>query len=300
MAYFEFNPFGNESLVLKFECDNCKHDVTSEEIAIPEPNYSADTACDSQTDNYGYAVCDNCGKEFDISIYSTYADGNGCVENLPEKWEIDIIENPEFYYEEQYEAISSNNLFFDTFEREIENLKKLNNLKLDNDSLENILKKQIHIGIIISMETYLSDAFINTVLSSKDFIRRFAETFEEFKEKSIKLSELFKHYDKIETTCKKNMLEVLYHNLSKIKGMYKATLEIDLGNIGELCKAVSIRHDLVHRNGKTKDGKDNVINSDTINNLILEMENFIGNINRQIEEKKLNKENHSLNQRSST
>jgi len=123
MVEFDFNPFGNESLVLKFECDKCGHNVTSEEVAIPQPNYLADTAHDSQTDNDGCAVCDNCEKEFHISIYSTYAGGNGYIENLSDESEIDIIENPEFNYEELYEAISNNSLFYDTFKREIENLK---------------------------------------------------------------------------------------------------------------------------------------------------------------------------------
>jgi len=287
MAYFEFNPFGNRSLVLKFECDECKHEVTSEDIDIPEPDYSADTAHDSQTDNDGYAICNNCEKEFHIVIYSTYGGGNGYIENLQEDEDcgIEVIENPEFYYEEQYDAIDSNRLFFNTFEREIENLKKLNGIKLDDDSLEKTLKRQLYVGVIASMETYLSDAFINTTLGSKNFMERFVRTFKEFKEKSIKFNELFEYHEKIETICKQSMLGLIYHNLPKIKGIYKDTLEVDLGNIEKLCKAVLNRHDLVHRNGKTKEGIDVDINSDVINNLISETESFINNIDEQIKQK---------------
>jgi len=285
MAKFNFNPFGNESLVLKFACDECGYNVTSEKIAIPQPNYLADTARDSQTDNDGYAVCDKCGKEFKILIYSSYGGGNGYVRNLSEEWKIDVIENPESDYEELYEAISNNNLFYDTFKNEIENLKRLNNIKLDDDSLENTLKRQLYIGIITSMETYLSDAFINTTLGSKNFTRKFVETFKEFKEKPIKLSELFEYHNEIEITCKKHMLKVIYHNIPKVKIMYKETLEVDLGDIEALCKAVSIRHDLVHRSGKTKEGKENVIDSDKINDLILEVETFINRVDKQIESK---------------
>jgi len=287
MAYFEFNPFGNRSLVLKFECDECKCDVTSEEIDIPLPNYLADTASDSQTDNDGYAICDNCGKDYDVSIYSTYAGGNGYVENLPDKWRIDVIENPELYYEELYDAISSNDSFYDTFNREIENLRKLNEIKLD-DQLEKALKRLLYVGVITSMETYLSDAFINTTLGSKDFIKRFVKTFKEFSKKPIKLSELFECHEKIEAICKESMLKVNYHKLEKIKGMYKDTLEVDLGNIGALYKAVLNRHDLVHRNGKTKEGKDVAVDFDVIKNLISETDNFITEINKQIETKIFN------------
>jgi transcription elongation factor Elf1 len=283
MVCFDFNPFGNESLVLKFECDKCRYNVISEEINIPQPDYSADTAHDSQTDDEGYAVCDNCGKEFHISVHSTYAGGNGYIEDLQDDWEIDVAENPEPYYEDQYEAISSNNLFFATFAREIENLKKLNEIKLDDYSLENTLKRQLYIGVIASMETYLSDAFINTTLNSENFIKEFVKSFNKFKGISIKLNELFEHYDKIKVTCRQFMLEVIYHNLPKVKKMYKGTLGVDLGDIGILFKAVSTRHDLVHRNGKTKDGEEFVVNSEIINQLISDISDFVDGVNKQIE-----------------
>ena len=96
MARFDFNPFGNRSLVLKFECDKCKNTVTSKEINIPQPNYGADKTKDSETDNDGYAICDNCEKEFDISLYSSYGGGNGYINNIQEdEWEIDVIEKSE-------------------------------------------------------------------------------------------------------------------------------------------------------------------------------------------------------------
>jgi len=290
MVSFNFNPFGNRSLVLKFECDECKHGITSEEIEIPQPNYGADTAHDSQEDNRDCAICDNCEKEFDISVHSTYAGGNGYIRNLPKEWEIDVIEYPEHYYEEWYEAISSNNEFFSTFKKEIENLKELNGIKLYNDSQEKTLKRLLYVGIITSMETYLSDAFIITTLGSKNFIKKFVKTFDTFKEKSIKLSELFEYHDKIEMTCKKIMSGIIYHRLSQVEKMYKSTLEIDLGDIEFFRNAVSIRHSLVHRNGngKTKDEKDITVDFNTVNQLILNISDFIDGINKRIEEKTSN------------
>ena len=81
------------------------------------------------------------------------------------------------------------------------------------------------------------------------------------------------------------MLDVIYHNLPKVKGMYKDTLGVDLGDIGIAYKAVLTRHDLVHRNGKTKDGVEVVIDSVIIDQLFSDIETFIGNIDKQIEEK---------------
>jgi hypothetical protein len=261
MKYFSFNPFGNESLTIEFNCNVCGHKVTSEDIGIFYPDYSADTAHDSQTDEEGYAVCEGCGKEFNISIYSTYAGGDGNIDELPDNHHIDITENPEPYYEDQYEAIASNTLFFETFKSEIDNLKELNKITIANASTDKTLRRQIFIGVIASMETYLSDAFINTTLNSKDFTKKFVGTFHDFKERPISLNELFEYHEKIETICKQAMLDVIYHNLPKVKGMYKDTLRVDLGDIGIAYKAVLTRHDLVHRNGKTKDDVEVLIDS---------------------------------------
>ena len=282
MKYFSFNPFGNQSLIISFDCDKCSHSVESEEIGIPYPNYAADTSSDSQTEEEGYAICGNCEKQFDISVYVTYSGGDGNIDGLPDSHPIDIEEIPEPYYEEQYEAISSNTHFFTTFKSEIENLTDLNNISIDNPSTDKTLRRQIFTGVIASMETYLSDAFINTTLNSKEFTQKFVATFHDFKERPIPLNELFVYHEKINTICKQALLDIIYHNLPKVKGMYRDTLNIDLGDISIAYKGVLTRHDLVHRNGKTKEGAEVIIDKATIDKLLADIKSFVDKIDQQI------------------
>lgn len=283
MKYFSFNLFGNDSLDIRFNCDNCGNKVISDEIVIPTPNYAADSAAKSQKQEEGFAICNNCHKEFDIDIFSTFAGGDGSISSLKENHEIEVIEYAEPYYEEQYDAISSNTYFLRTFQNEIENLKELNEIQIDKNTVDRTLRRQIFVGVIASMETYLSDAFINTTLNSKEITKKFVSTFHEFKNRSISLNEIYVYHDKIDTICKQAMLDIIYHNLPKIKGMYEDTLGIDIGNIGTPYKAVLIRHDLVHRNGKTKKGDEVVIDKITINNLINDIKTFIEQIDKQID-----------------
>lgn len=283
MKYFSFDPFGNESLTVTFRCDKCGTEVISDEIVIPSPNYAAESATDSQTQEEGYAICDNCHKQFDVDIFSTYAGGDGSISELNEDHVVEVTEYAQPYYEEQYEAISSNTLFLQTFKNEIVGLQELNELKIDNLSAHRTLKRQIFVGVIASMETYLSDAFINTTLKSKECTKKFVSTFREFKDRSFSLNELYDYHEKIETICKQAMLDVIYHNLPKIKGMYKDTLGIDIGNIGTPYKAVLIRHDLVHRNGKTKDGNEVIIDKISIDNLINDIRTFIEQVDKKID-----------------
>lgn len=284
MKYFSFDPFGNDSLTLTFNCDNCGNEVISDEIVIPTPNYAADSAAKSQTQAEGFANCNHCHKQFDIDIFSTFAGGDGSISDLSENHAVEVNEYAEPYYEEQYEAISSNTYFLRTFQNEIENLKELNDIRIEKPTLDRTLRRQIFVGVIASMETYLSDAFINTTLNSKKLTKKFVSTFHEFKDRPISLNELYDYHEKIETICKQAMLDVIYHNLPKVKGMYKDTLGIDIGNIGTPYKAVLIRHDLVHRNGKTKEGNEVIIDKISIDNLINDIKTFIEQIDEKIED----------------
>ena len=63
------------------------------------------------------------------------------------------------------------------------------------------------------------------------------------------------------------MRDVIYHDLPKVSGMFRDALGIELPNIGEIYKSVFIRHDLVHRNGKTKDGDQHAIKQENIASL---------------------------------
>ncbi len=281
MKNFTFDPFGNEYLQIEFYCDKCNHIVTSEPIFIPVPDYTAEKASDSQNENDYTLNCENCNMQYDIQLYSTFAGGNGTIEGLNDSANLRVFEIPEMYYEEQYEAISSNTLSFETFKTEISNLKELNKINIENPSVDKTLRRQIFIGVIASMETYLSDAFINTTLRHEKFIKKFVETFHDFRDRPIKLNDLFSYHEKIESICKTAMLEIIYHNLPKIKGMYKDTLNIDLGDISAAYKAVLTRHDLVHRNGKTKDGNELVIDKDMIEKLFSDIEKFISDIDEQ-------------------
>jgi hypothetical protein len=64
------------------------------------------------------------------------------------------------------------------------------------------------------------------------------------------------------------MLDTIYHNLPKASIMYRDTFEIDFPKIQNAYKYVLKRHDLVHRNGKTKEGKIVVTDEKAIEELI--------------------------------
>lgn len=186
--------------------------------------------------------------------------------------------------EEQLDAILSNTKFHSTFSDEILRLQKLSRLNV-TDLDKKMLNRLVFIGVINCLETYLSDAFINTVLSKKVYLRSFFSSFKEFKYKKINLGDLFIYFDEAEKHATKAMADVTYHNLSKVAKMYESTFSIDFPNFSDIQKYISIRHDLVHRNGKTKEGKKIDINEDDVNKLIDKTKVFIDKLDQELRSK---------------
>lgn len=201
-----------------------------------------------------------------------------------ERGEVEIWFDPDEpdEYDEELEAILSNTEFYQTFSSEISNLKVLNNIVDINQNALNTLKKQIFVSAITCLETYLSDAFINTVLSDKEYIKSFFSSYQDFKKQNITLNTLFATIEKVEEIAKSKMSEILYHNISKVSKIYKATLNISFPEIKIISKYISQRHDLVHRNGKDKKGKELIINNEIVDKLLDEVVDFVNEIDKQL------------------
>jgi hypothetical protein len=201
-----------------------------------------------------------------------------------ESWQADEIEE-NYIDKDQLEAILSNTDFYLTFLDEIASLRVLNKLSVPHPKAKRTMSRTLYIGVIACLETYLSDAFINTVLSNENYLRSFFRSFKDFSNQKLGMNELLDFNSKREEIAKKAMLEVIYHNLPKVSKMYEGTLDIEFPKFSEIQKAVSIRHDLVHRNGKNKDGIESSIDSIMVDDIISKVESFISEIDQKLKEK---------------
>ncbi|WP_222838787.1 HNH endonuclease signature motif containing protein, partial [Nostoc cycadae] len=183
------------------------------------------------------------------------------------------------------DSISRNSKFYNTFLENLGNIEKL--LEIDaNSSIKTTLNKLLFANTITAMETYLSDAFINTVTHNNDLMKKFVESTPYFCEKKYKLSDLFKWQENLKKEVTNYLLEIIYHNVFVVKNMYKCVLDIDFPEDMELLqKAIMLRHDIVHRNGKTKTGKVIVANDENVKSNLTLIREFIDNIDQQLQSK---------------
>lgn len=227
--------------------------------------------------NYRIAFSDRSPKEILDKIEGLH--GNSvdiAIEVLQGEYE----QNWEDDYE--YDAISSNPGLSDNFDHEIENLQKLNEVNLKDDELNVILKRHIYIGVMGTMETFLSETFVKLVLANPVNLEKFVKSNPEFAYRKFDLKDVFEAYKNIEQTAKGVMLDTIYHNLPVVREMYRSTFEIAFPAIKELIQCVKVRHDLVHRNGKTKDGVAHVLDSDTIDSTIATVKDLVAGIVAEI------------------
>ena len=190
---------------------------------------------------------------------------------LLQPWELD---EEEYYYDEQYEAILHNHEFYDRFESEIHNLKKLNDMEISDINLQPILRRQIYIGIIGTLETFLSETFINLTANNEVYLKNFVKSHPDFRQQKFELWEIFDQNEKLKDTAKKIMLDTIYHDLRKVREMYRKTFEIDFPEIKVVIKYVHTRHDLVHRNGKTKENQNVLLSKEIVDEVIFNTKIF--------------------------
>lgn len=244
--------------------------ITHDELIILGHKVDTDESEDGIIYNYVISFRDDAPKKLLTKVHGI--DRNSKVWLSPAQYEGD------YYYEEQYRAIVSNKHFYESFLQAMAVAKQLNNVVLEQTGLMDVLKRQIYVSIMAALESFLSETFVNLTNDNDHYFRRFVESFPDFSERKIPISRIFIEQELIKDTAKRAMVEVIYHNLAKVSKMYTSTFDIEFPKISLLAKCVSIRHDLVHRNGKTTKGDEVHINSQIIDELIAISSDFVKEI----------------------
>lgn len=254
MAYF--NPI-SEYITVRFTCPECGEEVVSDAMGVPSPNFAAENNSDSMNYEDYEVVCENCDHCFPVTIYNSMYEGEIEVEG------IDDVAVEEEYAEEEddYE-----NYVFDVTPEQLTNV--LDEIETLSAPTKEYLYRQLYAGAITSMEAFLSSTLLKAVLSSTENKRKFVEKYLPYRDEHISFANIYEQMDNMDSKIQETLRGLMYHNLGKIKPIYKDVLDIDLGDIREIMKAVQIRHDIVHRSGKDKDGNLHSIKKEDVTTLV--------------------------------
>lgn len=269
MADFEYNPLA-EFITLKWRCPNCGTENESDAFSVPTPNFSAETHHDSIESEWYEDYCSNCDHGINVKLYNGFYGGTLEVDiNDEDVLDIDVDypeENDEWYDKDLFDA---------THDDAIKVLEKIETL---DDDIKSYIYRLLYANLITSMEVYLSDTLIKYVTENDEYLRKFTETYKPFKKLTFTTDDIFNRMDNLKDIVKRELRKLMYHNLPKIKPIFMDSMGIDIGVIKDLYKAVLIRHDIVHRNGKDKDGNEHVITKEDVEKLCSQVNDFIYNI----------------------
>lgn len=151
-----------------------------------------------------------------------------------------------------------------------------------SDETTPLLFRLLYVNVITLLETFLSDAFTNTVLNDPSLLRKFVETTPDFQKQKLSRSEVFKAVEDADGWVKKHLSRVIWHNLDRVKSLYRNVLDVEITDSTPISNAVKMRHDLVHRNGNTRDGKVITIDKEKVLSLSNQVEEFVALIDQQL------------------
>lgn len=225
----------------------------------------------------GYELSDTFGEDVSEKVIDDLV---GELESQCYEWTNAFSEDD--YDDSYFSIISANTEFYNTFIQNFDNIRVLLETKVE-EHLEVAFFRLIYVNVITALETFLSDAFIVTVLAKPKLIRKFVESNSYYKNQKISLSELFIEGDSIKDNVEKHLLSQMWHNLVKVKEKYNATLQINFPNdLGNLLKAIMVRHDIVHRNGKPKEGEAVIITKEKVQELMDQVRELVNHIEDQL------------------
>ncbi|RUQ93072.1 hypothetical protein [Legionella septentrionalis] len=181
-----------------------------------------------------------------------------------------------------YDLIEPDPEYYSSFIQSIDQIKEMIETKFDSKT-QNFLLKLLYANVITALETFLSEAFITVLFSDVSFVIQFVEKNDDFKKRKILLSDLYKEYNKIHTTIQTHLSNLIWHNISKIKRLYECTFDITFSDeITSIYKAITKRHDLIHRGGKNKNGDSIEITLNELKLLINDILFFVNDLHSKL------------------
>lgn len=125
------------------------------------------------------------------------------------------------------------------------------------DTKNQVLQRMCYASIITAMEAYLGDIMKREVLNREPVKVRFVEHYKPFSSQNLKLSNIYIQLDKLDRLITEELDRIAFHNISTANQMFESVLltKFPRQEMAELSRAVNIRHDIVHRNGKRTNGE---------------------------------------------
>jgi len=177
--------------------------------------------------------------------------------------------------------VESEDLPYQQFILRLSEIDSLSSTEIDSEHRK-LLRQLLYSHLIAALETYLSDSMSYWVKSDEAVFKRFVFHCSEFKQEKLSLSNIFDRFEGLREQVEKYIQKTVWHRLDRVMPLFASALDIERPEIEQLMQHIVIRHDIVHRGGRTKDGDHVEITTDKLVELRECVAHFIENIEEKI------------------
>lgn len=135
------------------------------------------------------------------------------------------------------------------------------------------------------LESCLSEMLKSVVLSSGDFLANAVTNVKDLQSSTVSLKELLKESNIIEKRVMSHLSDLHYHNIPKVLNTCEAVLKTPKPKglqLSEVIKLTKLRHDIVHRDGKSIDGIKISLSEKDVNASVKVVSEFLTDVSQYI------------------
>lgn len=245
---------------ISFTCPTCKSS-NQDVIGVPMGNWGGKTYEDRIGKAEQTFICARCLTTFKLS-----------VSNLSNRVVVKIIDHPnvkvtasEAYYTEEAEVMGiapwetpetdPYNIFDDTMKDVLAVIQSPH-----ADFFGKTLSRMAFIQQFAALEAYLSDTLLSRVITDPEVLKRLIAGTPELSTLKLSLADVVTYPDIGKKTVVNAVNKISFHNLTKTDAIWNKAFGHSIFREDEtrnkMHSFVAIRHDCVHRNGKSEDGKE--------------------------------------------
>lgn len=286
---------GQVQTTIRFRCPECGEAVVVQ-ADVPEVDWSHDSPGDSLSEDNIDIECPSCDAVFDALVQNS---PSHCAVELTEYPDIEVgaddapfsAHDPWDNDENWINSSSSPNpwdIFMEHYWHIDDIVSEYGNLERATLVLAHeVINRMAFSSMISAMEAYLSDTLINAVTTRRSVLGRLISTDGELQKKTVSLEDVFKNSNVASEVVREQLSKVLYYNLGKVRNLYRSAFDVDIIENEEiqtsLSRAVGIRHDIVHRNGKTISGDEHHISGTEVTALMHNVRRFLDHVKVEVE-----------------
>ena len=189
-------------------------------------------------------------------------------------------------YDEYFSVeVESEDSSYQQFLQRLSEIDSLNAAALDSEH-KRLLRQLLYSHMIAALETYLSDTMSYWIKSDETVFKRFVSHCSEFQKEKLSLSTIFNRLEALRDQVEQYIQKTVWHRLDRVMPLFSSSLDIEIPEIKQLMEYIVIRHDIVHRGGRTKEGNHVEITLDKLSELRDCVATFVEKIEREVTSKR--------------